>query len=110
MCEPHVVVEQDENCSKLALQDPSINFKGLRTTRSQEQRVRKLHNRKAPHVSQIYDVRNYAEKRELEREAIDQAEQDLETDDEVYETREKPFCKHRMLFDEFGEIIESRGC
>lgn len=31
------------------------------------------------------------------------------TNDEVYKARQKSFCKDCMLFDEFRQIIESRG-
>ena len=55
-------------------------------------------------------MRDYAEKRKFEGEAIDEAEEDLEANNEVYEARKKSFSKHRMFLDQFGKIVESRSC
>jgi hypothetical protein len=44
-------------------------------------------------------MRDDAENGQLEGKAIDDAEQDLEADDEIYESRKKFFGKHCMFFD-----------
>lgn len=55
-------------------------------------------------------MRDYAQDGEFEGEAIDEAEQDLEADDEVYETRKKSFGENSMFLDQLREIIESGSC
>ncbi len=49
----------------------------------------------------------HAKQREEDREAVDEREQELDRDDAVDQPREESFGEDRVLFDEFGEVVES---
>ena len=51
-----------------------------------------------------------AEEGQEEWEAIDEEEQEMDGDDGVDELGEKPFGEDGMLFDQLGEVVESRCC
>lgn len=47
----------------------------------------------------------YAEQRELDREFVDQAQEDLDGDYGVDQTIQELLRKDRVLFDQLGEIV-----
>ena len=81
----------------------------MNTTRNQKQRIRELHNRKAPHVGQIHHMRHDAENGRLEWEAIHQPKEDLDPNNRVDHTSKQSFRKHGMFFDKLGEVVKSRS-
>ena len=83
---------------------------GKLTTRREKERVRELDIWKAAHVAEMDKVREDPQKRQAEREAIDETEQQLEDHDGVDESCQKSFRNDRVLLDKLGEVVEPRCC
>lgn len=52
-------------------------------------------------------MRHDAHGGQFEREAIDEAEEDVDADNEVDEARKEVLGDHGVFFDELGEVVES---
>ena len=50
------------------------------------------------------------QQRQAEGEAVDDAEEQLEADDDVDETSQRLFGNDGVLLNELGEVVEARGC
>lgn len=79
-----------------------------RTARGDEQRVRQLHEREAPHVAKIHHVGGDAQHRQRERQPVDGPGQCLHDHDEVDDAEQGPLRQDGVLLDDLGEIVEAR--
>ena len=111
--EPEEMVGQNEHCSPITpISTSCSSAKHLRllhcqewipsskhTAREDKHRIRQFHNRKMPQIAQIHDMAGDAQEREKNGEAIDECEEELQTDDDVDEAREEFARQHGVFFD-----------
>jgi hypothetical protein len=71
------------------------------TARQDEQRICQLNHGKSPQILHVNDMAEYTQERELDGEAIDETEEDLEDDDRVYQALEKFLSNDGVFLDEF---------
>ena len=73
-----------------------------RTTGSQEERIAQFDEREAPHIAQVYDMGYDSEAGEEKGEAVDDAEEQLQGHDGVYQAREEALGDDGVLLNELG--------
>lgn len=78
------------------------------TARQYEDWVSKLDNWEAAQVLVVDTVADYAQCAESDREAIDQPQEQLDTDDDVDQATQELLGKDCVFFHEFGEVVEAR--
>jgi len=89
--EPHPVVGQDQ------------------ATAEDEQGVRQLHNGEVSQVAHVAQVRDYAQRREVPGELVDQREEQLDDDDAIDQTAQHFGAEDGVFFDQFGQVVEPAG-
>lgn len=112
MPETDIVVDEHKAWWRLQLARPLLFFFGAgerRTARENEERVCELDVGEPSHVPKVDGVGEEAEGRQGEGNPVNDINEQLESDDEVNKAHKNSLCDDGMLFDDLGQIIETRS-
>lgn len=79
----------------------------MRTTRQKEDWICELDNWESSQVLCIDSMRDNADDREDDGEAVNSQKCYLHSDHDIDQAHEKLLCKDRVLFDQLGEVVEA---